>query len=95
MLLGRCVLLTTGSDAALKEKRARTVRLNDLPEGVQEALLQQALEKVVPVRRLELFTKTRHALAELNSEAVSSGLWNELMQSGRGQAAVAYRTVHL
>jgi hypothetical protein len=38
---------------------------------MQEALLQQALEKIVPVRRLELFAKTNHAQAELEKQAVS------------------------
>lgn len=33
--------------------------------------MQQALEKVVPVKRLEMFTKTREAIAELESEQVS------------------------
>jgi len=55
----------------MKDKRSRTVRLNDVPEGMQEALLQQALEKIVPVRRLELFGKTNHAQAELENQAVS------------------------
>ena len=60
------------SDSAIREKRARTVRLNGLPEGSQEALLQQELNKIAPVRRLELFAKTRHALAELESASVSA-----------------------
>jgi hypothetical protein len=62
---------TDASDVAIKEKRARTVRLHDVPTGMQEGLLQQALEKIVPVRRLELFTKTHHAQAELENQAVS------------------------
>ena len=44
--------------------------MNDIPAGMQEALLQQALEKIVPVRRLELFAKTKHAQAELENQAV-------------------------
>ena len=60
------------SDAEMKEKRSRTVRLENVPAGMQEALLQQALEKIVPVRRLELFAKTNHAQAELENQAVSS-----------------------
>jgi len=59
------------SDAEMKEKRSRTVRLDNVPAGMQEALLQQALEKIVPVRRLELFAKTNHAQAELENQAVS------------------------
>ena len=53
------------------EKRARTVRLHNLPEDTQEGLLQQALEKLVPVRRLELFASSHEAIAELESQAVS------------------------
>ncbi|WVQ71771.1 hypothetical protein IAR50_001312 [Cryptococcus sp. DSM 104548] len=51
------------------EKRLRSVRLHNLPENTQEGLLQQALEKIVPVKRLELFAKTGEALAELESQA--------------------------
>ncbi|WVF68817.1 hypothetical protein IAT40_003590 [Kwoniella sp. CBS 6097] len=51
------------------DRRARLVRLANLPENTQEGLLQQALEKIVPVKRLELFTKTREAVAELTSQA--------------------------
>lgn len=65
-------LTTHSSGAATMDKRARTVRLSDLVEGTQEALLQQALHRIVPVRRLELFTRTHHALAELESAAVSA-----------------------
>ncbi|KAL7420568.1 Splicing factor [Cryptotrichosporon argae] len=53
--------------AEAAEKRARTVRLNGLPEGTQEGLLQQALEKVVPVRRLEIFARTNDAVVELEA----------------------------
>ncbi|KGB79737.2 hypothetical protein CNBG_5575 [Cryptococcus deuterogattii R265] len=51
------------------EKRLRSVRLSNLPEGTQEGLLQQALEKIVPVRRLEMFARSHEALAELESQA--------------------------
>lgn len=53
------------------DKRARTVRLHNLPESTQEGLLQQALEKVIPVKRLEMFLSSREAIAELESQAVS------------------------
>ena len=52
------------------ERRIRTVRLFNLPEATQEGLLQQALEKIVPVVRLELFAKSHEAIAELSSQAV-------------------------
>ncbi|WVO20839.1 uncharacterized protein IAS62_002139 [Cryptococcus decagattii] len=44
-------------------------QLSNLPEGTQEGLLQQALEKIVPVRRLEMFARSHEALAELESQA--------------------------
>lgn len=45
--------------------------MHNLPEGTQEGLLQQALEKIVPVKRLEVFARANEANAELNSQAVS------------------------
>lgn len=48
------------------------MRLHNLPEGTQEGLLQQALEKIVPVKRLEVFARSNEANAELNNQAVSS-----------------------
>jgi hypothetical protein len=56
------------SDA--KDRTARTVRILDLPEGTQEGLLQQALEKITEVKRLEIFTKRNEAKAELATQAV-------------------------
>ncbi|WWD18688.1 hypothetical protein CI109_103142 [Kwoniella shandongensis] len=56
-------------DAA--EKRSRSVRLSNLPDNAQEGLLQQALEKFVPVKRLEMFARSHEAVAELESQAVS------------------------
>ncbi|WWC62824.1 uncharacterized protein I303_105422 [Kwoniella dejecticola CBS 10117] len=52
---------------ANKKAKDRLVTLTNLPENTQEGLLQQALEKVVGVRRLELFTKVNEAVAELES----------------------------
>ncbi|WWC88440.1 uncharacterized protein L201_003351 [Kwoniella dendrophila CBS 6074] len=49
------------------ERKERLVTLSNLPEKTQEGLLQQALEKVVSVRRLELFSKTQEAVAELET----------------------------
>jgi hypothetical protein len=53
------------------EKRARAVRLLNIPADAQEGLLQQALEKIVPVRRVELFAHNGTAVVELEKEAVS------------------------
>ncbi|EJC97945.1 uncharacterized protein FOMMEDRAFT_97432 [Fomitiporia mediterranea MF3/22] len=49
--------------------RSRSVRIKGLPPGTQEGLLQQALEKVVPVKRLEVFQDLQEATAELESAA--------------------------
>ncbi|KAK8858792.1 hypothetical protein IAR55_003022 [Kwoniella newhampshirensis] len=51
------------------DKRSRSVRLSNLPDNAQEGLLQQALEKFVPVKRLEMFARSREAVAELESQA--------------------------
>ncbi|WWC70989.1 uncharacterized protein I206_104942 [Kwoniella pini CBS 10737] len=47
--------------------RDRLVTLSNLPDNTQEGLLQQALEKVVPVKRLELFSRVNEAVAELET----------------------------
>ncbi|WVW84930.1 hypothetical protein I302_106966 [Kwoniella bestiolae CBS 10118] len=49
------------------ERRDRLITLANLPEKTQEGLLHQALEKIIPVRRLEVFAKTHEAVAELDS----------------------------
>jgi hypothetical protein len=50
---------------------ARSVRILGLPEKTQEGLLQQALEKITTVKKLEVFNDKAEALAELSSPAVS------------------------
>ena len=52
------------------ERRSRTVRIQGLPERSQEGLLQQALEELVPVKRLEIFAKSHEAIAELTLASV-------------------------
>lgn len=49
----------------------RSVRLHGLPPKTQEGLLQQALEKIVPVKKVEFFQDTGEASVELASAAVS------------------------
>lgn len=49
------------------ERRERTVYVFDIPPGSQEGLLQQALEKHYPVRRVELFAHKGQARVELKS----------------------------
>ena len=55
------------------DRRNRSIRLHNLPEGTQEGLLQQALEKIVPLKRLEIFASANEAVAELQDPSVS--LW--------------------
>lgn len=45
--------------------------MRNLPAGVQEGLLQQALEKLASVKRVELFEELHEAVVELESAAVS------------------------
>lgn len=49
----------------------RSVRIRNLPTDTQEGLLQQALEKVVPITRVEVFSERNEAVAELATIAVS------------------------
>lgn len=58
----------TAAARAAMERRARQVCLFDLPTGTQEGLLQQALEKLVPVKRLEIFEHKKEAVVELESQ---------------------------
>lgn len=50
----------------------RCVRVGGLPAGLQEALLQQAFEKVSPVSRVSVIEKFNEAIVELESEDVRS-----------------------
>ncbi|KAH8114308.1 hypothetical protein DFH11DRAFT_1593741 [Phellopilus nigrolimitatus] len=49
--------------------RSRSVRIKGLPLATQEGLLQQVLEKVVTVKRLEVFHDSGEANVELESTA--------------------------
>ncbi|KAG7088223.1 hypothetical protein E1B28_012240 [Marasmius oreades] len=51
------------------EAKNRSVRIRNLPSSTQEGLLQQAIEKVAPVKRLEVFADKNEALVELESIA--------------------------
>ena len=53
-----------------REVRNRSVRISGLPSDTQEGLLQQALEKIVPVKRVEVFQDLSEATVELESAAV-------------------------
>lgn len=52
------------------EIRQRSVRIRGLPHDAQEGLLQQTLEKIASVRRVEFFGEKREAVAELENAAV-------------------------
>ena len=52
------------------DARSRSVRIRNLPKGTQEGLLQQALEKHGPVKRVELFADINEATAEFENAAV-------------------------
>ncbi|TCD69018.1 Splicing factor [Steccherinum ochraceum] len=51
------------------EARNKSVRVKNLPPNTQEGLLQQALEKIAPVQRVEVFAEKREAVAELENAA--------------------------
>lgn len=44
--------------------RNRSLRIRDLPDGTEEGLLQQAVEKFAPVNRLEVFMDKHEAVVE-------------------------------
>ncbi|KAF8630909.1 hypothetical protein AX17_005267 [Amanita inopinata Kibby_2008] len=51
------------------EIRSRSVRIRNLPPGVQEGLLHQALEKITSIKRVEVFMDKQEAVAELSTAA--------------------------
>ncbi|XP_006462676.1 hypothetical protein AGABI2DRAFT_186557 [Agaricus bisporus var. bisporus H97] len=56
------------------EIRQRSVRIRGLPHDAQEGLLQQTLEKIASVRRVEFFGEKREAVAELENAAEAGKL---------------------
>ena len=57
-----------------REAQSRSVRIRNLPPGTQEGLLQQVLEKVVRVKRVEVFLDKNEAVAEMENTAVCTPL---------------------
>ena len=55
----------------MAEARTRSIRITNLPPATQEGLLQQMLEKIVPVSRVEVFIHKQEAIVELKTPAVS------------------------
>ncbi|KAJ3976364.1 hypothetical protein EV361DRAFT_968793 [Lentinula raphanica] len=51
------------------ELASRSVRVKNLPPNTQEGILQQVFEKLIPVKRLELFEDINQAVVELESQA--------------------------
>lgn len=51
--------------------RNRSVRVRNLPQGTQEGLLQQLLEKHAQIQRVEVYQDINEAVVELESPAVS------------------------
>lgn len=56
------------------EIRQRSVRIRGLPPHTQEGLLQQSLEKIASVRRVEVFEDKHEAVVELESAAEAGKL---------------------
>jgi hypothetical protein len=83
----RCELSTTMIDLRLHlisepetglgrkaDARNRSLRIRDLPDDTAEGLLQQAVEKLAPVNRLEVFLDKREAVVEFQSAAEAARL---------------------
>ncbi|KAF7313383.1 ATP-dependent DNA helicase PIF1 [Mycena chlorophos] len=51
------------------DARSRSIRVRNLPAGTQEGLLQQTLEKLAKVKRVEVFADLNEALVELENPA--------------------------
>ncbi|KAJ7855952.1 hypothetical protein B0H14DRAFT_2353000 [Mycena olivaceomarginata] len=56
------------------DARTRSVRVRNLPVGTQEGLLQQAMEKIAKVKRVEVFVDLNEAVVELENAAEASKL---------------------
>ncbi|KAG6841698.1 hypothetical protein C0991_007968 [Blastosporella zonata] len=54
--------------------RTRSVRIRNLPAGTQEGLLQQTLEKLASVKRVEVFVEQKEAVVELENVAEAGKL---------------------
>ncbi|KAJ7164661.1 hypothetical protein C8R43DRAFT_236103 [Mycena crocata] len=54
--------------------RSRSVRVRNLPVGTQEGLLQQVIEKIAKVKRVEVFVDLKEAVVELENAAEAGKL---------------------
>jgi squamous cell carcinoma antigen recognized by T-cells 3 len=50
---------------------SRSIRIKQVPDGTQEPILQQALEKIAPVSKVHLLPDENAAVVELAHVAVS------------------------
>ena len=66
-LISRVLFSVPGSH---HDTAARSLRVKNLPEDTQEPLLQQVFEKLVPVKRVEIFVDLGEAVVELVNPAV-------------------------
>lgn len=55
--------------------------MRGLPPATQEGLLQQTLEKLAPVKRVEVFEDKHEAVVEFQSAAVSTSFFLVALQS--------------
>lgn len=69
LIQGRNFASDTGL-GRVAEARSRSVRVRNLPAGAQDGLLQQTLEKIALVKRVEVFVEQREAVVELENAAV-------------------------
>ncbi|KAI0056538.1 hypothetical protein BV25DRAFT_1893853 [Artomyces pyxidatus] len=56
------------------DTRNRSLRIRGLPSGTSEGLLQQALEKYAPIKRVEVFEDKHEAVAEFQTPADAAKL---------------------
>ncbi|KAF5382630.1 hypothetical protein D9615_003010 [Tricholomella constricta] len=56
------------------DTRTRSVRIRNLPAATQEGLLQQTLEKIAAVKRVEVFVDQQEAVVELENAAEAGKL---------------------
>lgn len=72
-----CLRLISEPETGLGRKadaRNRSLRIRDLPDGTAEGLLQQAVEKLAPVNRVEVFLDKHEAVVEFQSAAEAARL---------------------
>ncbi|KAF8895465.1 hypothetical protein BD779DRAFT_1619135 [Infundibulicybe gibba] len=61
--------IADSSNIQKAEVKGRSIRIRGLPVAAQEGLLQQVLEKIAPIKRVEVFVDKQEALVELENAA--------------------------